>query len=68
MCVCVCVCVCVEGTLEDGLRGGLFREGEKAKAPGREGFMGAVSNKKSDLKSISWPRRIILARVKYNVK
>ena len=49
------------------LRGGLFR-GRKGRGHKKGGFRGAVRNKKGELKSISWPRRITLARVKYNVK
>lgn len=65
----MCMYVYVEGVLEGvSRRRALQREGERAKALGREGGNEAVSSKKGDLKSISWPRRITLARMKYNVK
>ena len=67
-CVYVCLCVCVEGVLEDGTEKWAFQREREDKGPRDGGFHGAVSSKKGDLKSISWPRRITLARVKYNVK
>jgi len=67
-CVCVFVCVCVDGVLEDGTEKWAFQREREDKGPREGGFHGAVSSKKGDLKSISWPRRITLARVKYNVR
>jgi hypothetical protein len=45
-----------------------FAEGRDGEGPRKAGLRKAVSNKTADLKSISQPRGILLARVKYNVK
>lgn len=64
----VCVCVCRRGTGGYEWEEGFAERKREGKSPGKGGWHGAVSSKKGDLKSISWPRRITLARVKYNVK